>query len=97
MEYRICRYNRARLFNQQFVQRIDELSKNLDIDIWSKDIHTKKMEFCSSSIEKITCYTSKDFPEDGVADRSLSLILPVLLVRCKNNRRRKKSSTRLLL
>ncbi|MEK4078525.1 sensor domain-containing protein [Solibacillus sp. FSL K6-1126] len=54
-------------FNQQFVQRIDELSKNLDIGIWSKDIHTKKMEFCSASIEKITGYTSKNFTEDGVA------------------------------
>lgn len=58
-------------FNRQLVQRINELSQNLDVGIWSKDIAANKIEFCSMGIEKITGYTFKNFTEGTISWRDI--------------------------
>ena len=54
-------------FNRQIIQRINEISGNLDIGIWSKDVLNSKIKFCSAGIESICGYTAKELEQGTVS------------------------------
>lgn len=50
-------------FNHKLLERLNEISENLDVGVWSKDIVNNRIVFCSKGIETICGYSSNCFKE----------------------------------